>query len=451
MSQITRDQTIGRMAQLEAIYLDPNSTPWATETARTDLLMYSKIAKDLFNYTYQWPGAQIEPEDDEPYPSVSFGPETPNGGFQQLIETYQVRSPKEVPKTFVAEDFKAVIARTQANWQPPVQEQLPPPTFARDHMTAFVTDQVEATQIAAKIAMGQDASVFRTMIDNSALPPRRKPYVVPADAKVGVCICTHGSYPYVELGVAALRCNNPGIRILIHDDSSDQSDKLFRLASRENCGFVSTSSRREVAVGDASGFAEALRWGQREGLDIVVKCSRRFIIDKSFTDSLVELMHGTGYATATAPDATFGFGFRSELVAMAARPWIASGAINEIEECVRMNRMPDSLPEAWWHRLARKVHGWNNPITAETADPQHPNYNPLVGFESHYKRPDNYDGYALWPMMGLSRRAVMPGIIWHNNPNCDGAHEGDVDSYVKLSSEYNLGWMAKDFLHTPGE
>lgn len=426
MSQITLDQIKTRMSQLEAIYMSAESTPWQTETARGDLNMYCRVAKDLYNHTYEWPKAE---QDDEPYPSVSFGVEVPNGGFEGLKAAYG---------HVEAKAFEEVA------WQPPVQEQLPPPTFARDFM-------------ATRDMVAQGEQVHRD-IDNTlrahnaaVVERKRKPYIVPADAKIGVCITTHASMAYVDLSIHALKHSNPNVKIMVHDDASWQKMDLSALCVSHSIAFTSTGSRRDIAVGDSAGMAAAIRWGQQSGLDVVIKCSRRFIINRPIEDGLRELLHGSGYETATAPDESFGFGFRSELVALAVKPWIDSGAIDELESGVRMNRLPDWPAEAWHHKLARKVHAWNHPINTETSNPAHPDYDPVVGFDAQYKRPDNYDGYAIWPMLGLRRKGVMPGIIWHNNPNCEGSNDEDVKSYMELSEYYGLGWTANDFRHVPGE
>lgn len=269
----------------------------------------------------------------------------------------------------------------------------------------------------------------------------------PADAKVGICIGTHASVAYVHLALETLRLNNPDVRVLIHDDSSDEQEALRSLAALYGADFVSTESRRMPTVGDMSAFAEALHWGSHEGLDIVVKCSRRFIIDRPFADGLRELMHNLRYATACAPCAHFSFGFRSELTAMAVEPWIRSGALVALDELVRQNQ-PHGLPEALYHEIARRVHKFAHPTSSGADDDHHPACDYVVRSEQRYGRrneqgSDSWDSYAWWPLMGLSRVSRVPGVLWHD---IDGPLE-----YAALAQYYHLPYDEAAFTVTPGE
>jgi len=278
-----------------------------------------------------------------------------------------------------------------------------------------------------------------------------KPSPTPADAKVGICIATYGSVPYVHLGLEALHRHenmliqgyeHGTLRLLVHDDSSPDQEALKRLCADYLVApdFVSTVSRRVPTIGDTSAFVEALKWAEREGLDVVVKCSRRMILNKPWVAGLVELMHNTGYATASGACAWYRFGFRSELVAMHVRSWIDSGACAEMEACVRENRQPDPLPEAWLHHRARDVHRFVHP-TVESAshmqDVNHPDCDMLVRYEQAYVRSDHKEAFADWALMGLSRRDRVPGVLWH-----------DIDTpaeYAALSAEFGLPYTADQF------
>lgn len=273
-----------------------------------------------------------------------------------------------------------------------------------------------------------------------------KPSPIPPNATIGLCIATHGSPSYVALGLEALKRNEPDCRVLIHDDSSDDKLKLMLLAEQYGADFVSTLARLVPTVGDLSAFVEALRWGEREGLDIVVKCSRRFIINRRWCDGLRELMHSLQYATACAPCSTYGFGYRSELVAMAVRPWIDSGAMAKMAEAVRINQRYDSLPEAYDHHRARDVHRWVHPRGEEhshASNANHPDVDYLVRSENSFQRPDNYAAYAWWPLMGLARQAPVDGTLWH-----DIAQPHD---YHRLSDEFDLPYSLESFVIVPGE
>ena len=270
--------------------------------------------------------------------------------------------------------------------------------------------------------------------------------IISENPRIGLCIATHAAPAYVALGLQTLRQHEPNVRLMVHDDSSGKQDELRQLANDYGADFISTDFRKVPTIGDMSAFAEALKWGERERLDIVVKCSRRFILNKPWSARLAELMHGTQFATATGADATFGFGFRSELVAMHVPSWMASGAAAEMAEAVRQNRRVDSLPEAWYHRKAREVHQFAHPkneAVSHFGDMNNPDVDLLVRHEHFYPRPDNYDAYAQWPLLGIARSQRLPGLLWH-----DSAVPSD---YFALSQEYGLSYTLEDFQIVPGE
>lgn len=270
--------------------------------------------------------------------------------------------------------------------------------------------------------------------------------VVSGAAKCGIAICTYGSLAYVELGLAAIRRHEPETPILVHDDSSEHTLALRLLAKRYGADFVTTDYRRVPTIGDMSGFAEALKWGDAEGLDIVVKCSRRFILDRPWSAGLAELMHAMQYPTATAPCAHYKFGFRSELVAMHVPSWHAAGAYAQMAQAARENRRVDSLPEAWYHNRAREVHRFvhaADEAASHVGDLTHPQVDYLVRSEMAFPRPDTYAAFAWWQLMGLSRHCRMPGTLWHDSH--------DPLDYYRLAQSYELPWELLDFLVVPGE
>lgn len=272
-----------------------------------------------------------------------------------------------------------------------------------------------------------------------------KPSPVPADARIGICLCTYGSIPYIHLGLEALKRNEPDVPVLVHDDSSADQLKLKLLAEEYGADFVSTDMRKVPTVGDLSGFVEALRWGQMRGLDIAVKCSRRFVIYKPFAAGLRELMHNMQYATACAPCGHYLFGFRSEVVAMHVGSWHAAGAFAQMQEAVRINQRYDSLPEAWTHHRARDVHRFVHPVAEEASHAGNvleDGCDYLVRSERAFNRPDSYAAFAWWPLMGLSRHCRVPGVLWHDS------HQ--PEDYAALAKEYELPYKKEDFVVIPG-
>ena len=274
--------------------------------------------------------------------------------------------------------------------------------------------------------------------------------VIPIDRplKVGIAICTHASIPYVHLGLEALKRNEPETPVLIHDDSSTKQLELRLLAQSERYGasFVSTDFRKVPTIGDMSGFAEALRWGEDNALDVVVKCSRRFILNRAWSTGLAEIFQNYQYATVTGACAWYGFGFRSELVAMHVPSYIASGVYAQMKEAVRINQRVDPLPEAWYHRKAREVHRFVHPLDVNVShsdNAHHPDCDFVVRHENSYPRSSSNDGYAHWPLMGLHRHQRVQGTVWH-----DSHAEGD---YYLLAKEFGLPYELSDFHHIQGE
>lgn len=265
--------------------------------------------------------------------------------------------------------------------------------------------------------------------------------------KIGIVIATHSAEAYVALGLEALKRNEPNVAVLVHDDSSAQEERLKELAGEYGAAFVSTSRRLPATVGDLSAFAEALKWGQLSGLDVVVKCSRRMILNKPWSVSLSELMSNTQYCTACAPDCRFNYGFRSELSALHVPTWHASGAYAQMAEAVRVGVRVDSLPEAYYHWRARDVHNFAHqahPLVSFSDDTSNPQCDLLVRSEGMFIRPDNFAAYAWWTnVMGLARTQKMPNVLWHDS------HE--PSDYLSLSQSMGLPYSLESFIITPGE
>lgn len=271
-----------------------------------------------------------------------------------------------------------------------------------------------------------------------------KPSPTPSNAKVGIVLATHGSLPYIRTHLECLKRHEPDVRVLIHDDSSDQEDELRALAKEYGADFHCTAFRLVPTVGDLSANVEGLRWGARLGLDIVVKCSRRFIIDKPWSVGLVELMHNTGYATATTPCAHFQFGYRSELNALHVKSWIDSGAMDQMAGAVAANTHYSSLPEGYYHERCREVHRFTHEISNPYMNTNDPNCDYLLRSERFYARTTQYDGFAIWwNVMGLSRMSIVPDVYWH-----DSHTAADM---VPLANKYGLPYTESDFQTIAGE
>jgi len=317
------------------------------------------------------------------------------------------------------------------------QDQRQDSMFGIDSLMAALKEKHQAeieaikAQYAAQVAMATVPPVRRTKI--------------PANPKIGVAICTYGSVPYVHLGLECLKRHEPGVPVLIHDDSSPDQEKLRQLAAMYGADFVSTDYRKAPTVGDLSGFVEGLRWGA-DRLDIVIKLSRRFIIDKPWASDLGALFHNTQYGTACAPDSAWQWGMRSEATGLHVSSWINSGMMARMEEAVRSNVQPHSLPEAFIHECAREVHKWLHPEDESISrwnERDHPDCDWTVRSEKTFNRPVNYDSYVWWvSVMGLARTQLIPNVYWHDS--------WSNREYGAFARSIGLNYTDDDFYVQPG-
>jgi hypothetical protein len=257
----------------------------------------------------------------------------------------------------------------------------------------------------------------------SAGPPRVKSISNP-NAAVGVVIGTFAAVPYVHLSLAALRANEPDIKILVHDDFSPAAARLKELCATYGAEYFSLDYRRKPTVGDLAATAASCRWAHQNGCDIGVKLSRRYIINKPFVASLRELFYNMQMPTVTGACGTFGFGYRSECVAMWTPAWIDCGVIDEMEAIVARNVEYSGLPEGWYHVQARKVYEMTRPPARER-------------FDRFYALPESRAGFTDWPLMGLGRAETVPGVLWHDS---HGAKD-----YWELAQEFNLPYTLQEF------
>lgn len=278
-------------------------------------------------------------------------------------------------------------------------------------------------------------------------PPAHPRTKIPANPKIGIVICTHRSVPYVHLGLEALSRNEPDVKVLVHDDCSVDKAEIEELARRYGADFVSTVSRRIPTVGDLSGFAEGLKWGKYNGLDIVVKCSRSYIINKKWSEDLGALMHNTQIPSATGACAFWQWGWRAELVAMHTRSWIDCGAFAMMEAAVEANEPYAGLPESYSHDRAKEAYRWLHPAddsVSHWTDRDNPDCDFTVRYDMTYPHNDNHAGFVPWfSVMGLHRNQRVPGTLWHDNA-------GPYD-YVAMANDLDLKYSPQDFERIPGE
>jgi hypothetical protein len=263
---------------------------------------------------------------------------------------------------------------------------------------------------------------------------------IPEKAKIGVVIGTYGSVPYCDLSVVCIG-EQDGVRhILIHDDGSSEFEALKSVVSSDFMHIWHHTTGKRLGseghrmLGDISAFVVGIDWANANGFDLLVKFSRRWIVNRPWVDGLQELAHNTQYATYSATDTLNGLGFRSECCALHVPSWIESGAYAKMKAQVDSGVQPTYCAEGWYHELARQVHIWRN-------DSVHRN-DLLALSESLFKRSREWICYGLWPMMGLSREQRLPGIYWHNSRT--------PAEYAALAQEFGLPYTESDFVLPEG-
>jgi hypothetical protein len=267
---------------------------------------------------------------------------------------------------------------------------------------------------------------FRILADGktqtvSQLIDRPEP-IFPAPPRVGLVIGTFASVPYIHLQLEARRRFYPDTPLLVHDDASPQRDELARLCSEYGGEFESNDERQPPCIGDVSCFLGGLLWAERNGIDLLVKLSRRFVPLVDWVPDLQELAYRSQYPTYCAHTTTFGFGFRSESVGMAVRTWIDYRLHEDLAALALEPGMP--FVEGVIHDFARRLAKFRCRAARAWDDE--------VGH-----RPPDRNGYAHWPFLGDDRCTPYPGYLWH-----DSASPHD---YHRQSRIWGLPYELHDF------
>lgn len=246
------------------------------------------------------------------------------------------------------------------------------------------------------------------------------------EKSVGIVLGTFGSVAYIWLQLECLKRHEPDVKILVHDDASQEEDQLRGLAMKYGAEFYTTGERLAPMCGDISAFYQGLRWAERNNIDLLVKASRRTIAFRPWSDTLREMSESTGYTTFSSVDvdAPHPLGFRSDWCGMDVNAWCRSSAMRLMEDRLNKNEGFTWEAEEFYHGLARSVHAGNR--------------NDLMNrFEGFFKRADTWDGFCLWYMIGVSRLLRRPGMLqWQANP---------ISDYASLAQRYKLPLEDKDF------
>lgn len=215
----------------------------------------------------------------------------------------------------------------------------------------------------------------------------------------GLVIGTFAAVPYVHLQLEARRRLYPAIPMLVHDDCSPKAGELKELCDEYGAEFEQNMARSPACKGDLSAFAGGLIWAKEQGLDVLVKLSRRFLPMVDWTGSLSLLAVEAQYATYCAWTTSFNFGFRSECVGLSVKEWFEHRLIHEIAQ--RIIAPGEPFVEGFLHSLARRAAAFNCKAARE--------YDKRIG-----PRPSDKDGYAVWDFMGTDRRQRTEHYLWHD-------------------------------------
>lgn len=251
--------------------------------------------------------------------------------------------------------------------------------------------------------------------------------------RFGVVIGTYGSSAYIELGLACLRRHEPDLHVLVHDDGSPEGDRLNAICQRHGAEFFTHPMRYAPMVGDISAFVEGLKWARLRGCDVLVKFSRRWVVDKPWSSGLLDVVTGSGYATFSGTDAHREMGFRSECMALDVAAWVQSGTATRMEAAVAANTQFTTMAETWYHELARDVHDWLMPSPRGAL---------ISASERFFRRPFSWNAYGWWPLLGLSRAYPPAGVLWHD--------AASPEVYAALAQQYGLAYTVEDFTLAEG-
>ena len=208
--------------------------------------------------------------------------------------------------------------------------------------------------------------------------------------KVGVVIGTFGAVPYIHLQLESLRRFHPGTPCLVVDDGSPQRAELEKLCEEYGAEFIGREKRMGHIAGDLDVFLRGIEWAKAREIELLVKLSRRFIPSGPWIDELRELHELHNAPTYNARCERWGFGFRSECVAMCVADWEHSTGpiVNNIPKA----RLSYLLAEAVVHDCAGIAWRARNGNVPSEHD---------------------HRGYIPWPFMGTSKAEKSTRYLWH--------------------------------------
>ena len=261
----------------------------------------------------------------------------------------------------------------------------------------------------------------RTLVGQRMLPSAQAKLFAQRP-RVGLVISTFGAAPFVELGLAVCRRLNVSVPVLVHDDGSPERQALMRLCTTYGATFQCNSSRLGHEMGDLSSIVGGLNWARANGVDLLVKMSRRFIPVTEWAANLQTLAEETQFATYGRPCRSYGLPLRTECFAMAVEPWSRPEVLGEITAFMLKNRMSILLEQYVFH-LAQLAYEMNC-VAAREWEREHVRATP---------RPPAID----WPFLSQGRLQKSPNHLWHETTT--------PEEYSAIGRSVGLSYDAQAF------
>lgn len=240
-----------------------------------------------------------------------------------------------------------------------------------------------------------------------------------AQTRIGVVIGTCGSAPHVDLGLHWVVRGNDLPALVVDDCSGDP--ELARICSGYGAELRELSEHFGHYAGDLQIFAAGLEWAREQGIELLVKLSRRFIACTRWREGLLELACESNAVTFSSYTTSYHYGFRTECLGLYVPAW--APLVPELKcEATPGRRI---FVEKFLHDRARTLaESWLSP-EFEAWRTAHP-----LGRDKQ--------GYACWEaMLGTDRRAHREGFLWHN---ADSA-----ERYAAAARAAGLPYSEEDF------
>jgi hypothetical protein len=216
---------------------------------------------------------------------------------------------------------------------------------------------------------------------------------------IGAVIGTYGAVPYIHLSLESRKRHYASVPLLVSDDCSPSARRLEALCQRYGTDFISNTKHMPDHYGDLSVFVNGLRWAKEKNIDLLMKFSRRFIPLFDWSKDLERFYEYSEAATYSNYCSAYGFGFRTECLALHVPTWYSLGLVDEMEQ--KLSSLDGGLfMEGYMHQLAQRAM-FNTSQKATEWFTQNP-------------VPPERLGYYPLHFMGTSRIQPKVHVLWHD-------------------------------------